>query len=363
LPEAATEQGAAKLLEVRELRASFVSRNRTATAVDGVSFSLDRERTLAVVGESGSGKSVMARAILGLHPASGYAASGEVWVNGEQLIGQPSRRLRRLRGEVMAMIFQDPLSALHPYYRVGWQLVESLHATDRRMSTRDAERRAKEMLERVGISDPEKRFRDYPHQLSGGMRQRAMIAMAILRRPQLLIADEPTTALDVTVQTQILALIKGLQEEYGTGVLLITHDLGVAAEVADDVLVMYGGQVMEQGTVEDVLTRPQHPYTWGLLKSLTRLDRERQGRLEPIAGAPARAGDIPSGCPFHPRCPYAKSLGDLCSTDRPALTRAAAAEQLVACHLAPEARDEIVKTDVEPWLAVAAAESDAATHA
>lgn len=362
-PRVASDEGTAKLLEVRELRASFVSRSRIATAVDGVSFGLDRERTLAVVGESGSGKSVMARAILGLHPASGYDVSGEVWVNGEQLIGQPSRRLRRLRGEVMAMIFQDPLSALHPYYRVGWQLVESLHATDRRMPTRAAETRALEMLERVGISDPEKRFRDYPHQLSGGMRQRAMIAMALLRQPQLLVADEPTTALDVTVQTQILALIKGLQEEYGTGVLLITHDLGVAAEVADEILVMYGGQIMEQGPVEDVLTRPQHPYTWGLLKSLTRLDRERQGRLEPISGAPARAGDVPSGCPFHPRCPYAKSLGNLCSTDRPALARAATAKQFVACHLSSETRDDIVKSDVEPWLAVPAAGSDPATRA
>jgi len=195
------------------------------------------------------------------------------------------------------------------------------------------------------------------------MRQRAMIAMALLRRPQLLIADEPTTALDVTVQTQILALIKGLQDEYGTGVVLITHDLGVAAEVADEVLVMYGGQIMEQGSVEDVLTRPQHPYTWGLLKSLTRLDRERQGRLEPISGAPARAGDVPPGCPFHPRCPYAKSLGDLCSSERPALAPATTADQLVACHLAPDTRDAIVKSDVEPWLAVPAAGSDAVTRA
>jgi peptide/nickel transport system ATP-binding protein len=285
-----------------------------------------------------------------------------VWVNGEQLIRQPPRRLRRLRGDVMAMIFQDPLSALHPYYRVGWQLVESLHATDGRLSRQAARTRAIEMLERVGISDPHKRFRDYPHQLSGGMRQRAMIAMALLRRPQLLIADEPTTALDVTVQTQILALIKGLQEEYRTGVILITHDLGVAAEVADVILVMYGGQIMEQGPVEDVLTRPQHPYTWGLLKSITRLDRERQARLEPISGAPARAGDVPSGCPFHPRCPYAPSLGDLCATARPALAAALPAPQLVACHLPPGARDAIVKTDVEPWLAGPALHSDRAAR-
>jgi peptide/nickel transport system ATP-binding protein len=305
----------------------------------------------------------MARAILGLHPASGYVASGEVLLNGEQLMGQPPRRLRRLRGEAMAMIFQDPLSALHPYYRVGWQLVESLHATDRRMSRQDARTHAIDMLERVGISDPQKRFRDYPHQLSGGMRQRAMIAMALLRRPQLLIADEPTTALDVTVQTQILGLIKGLQEEYRTGVMLITHDLGVAAEVADAIVVMYGGQIMEQGPVDAVLTRPEHPYTWGLLKSLTRLDRERQARLEPIAGAPARAGDVPSGCPFHPRCPYAKSLGKLCSTDRPALSSTSSAKHLVACHLPSGARDEIIRNDIGQWLATPASDSDPAARA
>jgi peptide/nickel transport system ATP-binding protein len=359
-PEVEIDVGGSKLLEVRGLKASFVSRDHIATAVDGVSFDLDRGQTLAVVGESGSGKSVMARAILGLHPTSGYTVSGEVRLNGEQLLGQPPRRLRRLRGEAMAMIFQDPLSALHPYYRVGWQLVESLHATDTRMSKRAAQKRAIDMLEHVGISDPQKRFRDYPHQLSGGMRQRAMIAMALLRRPQLLIADEPTTALDVTVQTQILALIKELQEEYRTGVILITHDLGVAAEVADDIVVMYGGQVMEHGSVDSVLTRPQHPYTWGLLKSLTRLDRERQARLEPISGAPARAGDVPSGCPFHPRCPYATSLGKLCSTDQPLLARTTAGEQLVACHLPSAARDEIIRSDIQQWLTTPSTESDLA---
>lgn len=346
-----------RLLEVRRLTASFLSKDRVATAVDGVSFGLDRGRTLAVVGESGSGKSVMGRAILGLHPSIGYRVTGEVWVNGEQLIGKPGRRLRHLRGDVMAMIFQDPLSALHPYYRIGWQLTESLRATGRDMSRRSARRRSIELLERVGFSDAEKRLRDYPHQLSGGMRQRTMIAMALLRRPQLLIADEPTTALDVTVQSQILTLIKSLRDEYGMGVILITHDLGVAAEVADEIIVMYGGRVMEQGPAEDVLLRPQHPYTWGLLKSLTRLDRQREARLEPIPGSPARAEDVPSGCPFHPRCPYAETLANLCATDRPMLRTTVISDHLAACHLPQDARNEIVEADLGQWLSPAVVDS------
>jgi peptide/nickel transport system ATP-binding protein len=351
VPQTTTaENGGTALLEVKDLRVAFVSNGRAATAVNGVSLSLERGRTLAVVGESGSGKSVMARAILGLHPATGYQASGEVWVQGEQVIGVPQRRLRHLRGNTMAMVFQDPLSALHPYYRVGWQIAESLRASDAHLPRAAAHARAVEMFRRVGFYEPEKRLRDYPHQLSGGMRQRAMIAMALVREPKLLIADEPTTALDVTVQAQILALIKDLQREYNTGVIFITHDLGVAAEVADDVVVMYGGQIMEQGPVETVLTRPEHPYTWGLLKSVTRLDRERQQRLEPIAGMPARAGRLPSGCPFHPRCPYAHRLGDQCAVERPVLGAVAGSHE-IACHLSGEAREEIVRDEIAPWLA------------
>jgi peptide/nickel transport system ATP-binding protein len=314
-----------------------------------VSLSLERGRTLAIVGESGSGKSVMGKAILGLHPATGYRVSGQVWVQGEQLIGQPQRRLRHLRGTTMAMVFQDPLAALHPYYRVGWQIMESMRSTESAVPRKAAHARAVEMFRRVGFADPEKRLRDYPHQLSGGMRQRAMIAMALVREPKLLIADEPTTALDVTVQAQILTLIKDLQTEYNAGVILITHDLGVAAEVADDVVVMYGGQVMERGPIADVLTRPEHPYTWGLLKSVTRLDRERQPRLQPIPGQPARAGRVPSGCPFHPRCGYAHALDGRCATERPAFTAVAEGHE-IACHLPSERRDAILADEIIPWL-------------
>jgi peptide/nickel transport system ATP-binding protein len=249
----------------------------------------------------------------------------------------------------MAMVFQDPLAALHPYYRVGWQIVESIRATHSGVSRDAAQARAVEMFRRVGFSDPEKRLRDYPHQLSGGMRQRAMIAMALVRKPRLLIADEPTTALDVTVQAQILTLIKDLQSEYDTGVLLVTHDLGVAAEVADDVVVMYGGQVMERGPIDVILTRPEHPYTWGLLKSVTRLDRERQLRLEPIAGQPARAGRVPSGCPFHPRCRYAHILDGRCAVERPVLTSVADGHE-TACHLPGERRETILRDEIIPWL-------------
>jgi len=341
--------GASRLLDVKNLSVSFVTSKSEAVAVDSVSLSLDRGRTLAIVGESGSGKSVMGKAILGLQPATGCRVSGEVWVEGEQLVGKPQRRLRHLRGNTMAMVFQDPLAALHPYYRVGWQIVESIRATRSGVSRSAAQTRAVEMFRRVGFSDPEKRLRAYPHQLSGGMRQRAMIAMALVREPQLLIADEPTTALDVTVQAQILALIKDLQTEYDAGVILITHDLGVAAETADDVIVMYGGQVMEQGPIEAVLTEPGHPYTWGLLKSVTRLDRARQPRLEPIAGQPARAGRVPSGCPFHPRCRYAQTLGGRCETERPVLSTIGEAHA-VACHLPSDQRERILREEIVPWL-------------
>jgi peptide/nickel transport system ATP-binding protein len=257
--------------------------------------------------------------------------------------------MQAIRGAKIGMIFQDPLSSLHPYYRVGWQIVESIRATRSGVSREAAHDRAVEMFRRVGFSDPDKRLRDYPHQLSGGMRQRVMIAMALVREPSLLIADEPTTALDVTVQAQILTLIKDLQREYDTGVILITHDLGVAAEVADDVVVMYGGQVMERGPIDTVLTRPEHPYTWGLLKSVTRLDRERQLRLEPIAGQPARAGRIPTGCPFHPRCRYAHMLDGRCATDRPVLAAVADGHE-TACHLPDARRETILDDEIIPWL-------------
>lgn len=336
------------LLNVKGLDVSFRTPDGQAQAVDSVSFALDRGATLAIVGESGSGKSVMGRTILGLHSGSDCSVKGEVWLNGEELVGMSPRRVRALRGNAMAMIFQDPLSALHPFYRVGWQVAEG-YREKKRVSRREANARAVEMFRRVGFAQPEARVRNYPHQFSGGMRQRAMIAMALSCDPGLLIADEPTTALDVTVQAQILELIKDLQGEYGTAVLLITHDLGVAAEVADDILVMYAGQVMERGTTTDVLGSPQHPYTWGLLKAVTRLDHDRQSRLEAIPGSPPSAIDVPVGCPFNPRCPFAFGLGDRCATERPEL-REVRPGQWTACHLPDADRIHIYESQVVPTL-------------
>jgi peptide/nickel transport system ATP-binding protein len=336
------------LLDVRDLRVSFPTPDGVVRAVDGVSFGLDRGQTLGIVGESGSGKSVTSLAIMGLHNRRETQVSGGVWFRGEELLGAGPRRIRSLRGSSMTMIYQDPLSALHPYYTVGWQIAEAYRAKNA-VSRKQAWDRAVEMLRRVEIPQPERRARDYPHQFSGGMRQRAMIAMALCCDPALLIADEPTTALDVTVQAQILDLIKELQAESGTAVIVITHDLGVVAEVAEKVMVMYAGRVVERGTTEQVFTSPQHPYTWGLLKSVTRLDRDRRARLEAISGTPPSLIDVPSGCPFHPRCPYAGSTAGLCVTARPDL-RDAGQDHWVACHLDDAARSRIFLEEVAPSL-------------
>ena len=293
-------------LDVRDLKVHFPTDDGLVKSVNGLSFTLERGRTLGIVGESGSGKSVTSLAIMGLHRTgrrSSARISGEVWLNGRELLSADPEEVRRLRGREMAMIFQDPLTALHPYYTVGNQIVEA-YRTHHSVDKKTARKRAIEMLDRVGIPEPDKRVDDYAHQFSGGMRQRAMIAMALVNNPELLIADEPTTALDVTVQAQILDLIRDLQKEFGSAVIVITHDLGVVAELADDILVMYAGRCVEYGPSERVFHQPRHPYTWGLLGSMPRIDRERTDRLIPVKGTPPSLINVPSGCAFHPRCPY-----------------------------------------------------------
>ncbi|MFF3560117.1 ABC transporter ATP-binding protein [Streptomyces sp. NPDC002574] len=335
-------------LSVRDLRIHFNTDDGLVKSVDGLSFDLRRGRTLGIVGESGSGKSVTSLGIMGLHRTANATISGEVWLDGEELIGAEQERVRRLRGSKMAMIFQDPLSAMHPYYTVGAQIVEA-YRVHHAVSKKAARARAVEMLDRVGIPEPAKRFADYPHQFSGGMRQRAMIAMALSNNPELLIADEPTTALDVTVQAQILDLIRDLQKEFGSAVIMITHDLGVVAELADDLLVMYGGRCVERGSAEKVFYEPQHPYTWGLLGSMPRIDRERTDRLIPVKGSPPSLINVPSGCAFHPRCPYAELTDGASSTVVPEL-RDVGAGHLAACHLRTADRERIWTEEIAPKL-------------
>jgi peptide/nickel transport system ATP-binding protein len=289
------------LLEVNDLRVSIPTEDGVVKAVTGPSFRLARGRTLGIVGESGSGKSITALTLLGLTRRYGAQISGEVRFLGRDLLAMPEPQLRDLRGDEIAMIFQDPLAALHPFKKVGSQIVEAMTA-HRSISRADARRRTVELFALVGIPDPARRLDDYPHEFSGGMRQRAMIAMALANEPQLLIADEPTTALDVTVQAQILALMRRLQAELGMAIIMITHDLGVIAEMADEVCVMYAGAFVEQAPVRELFGDPQHPYTWGLLGSIARLDVGRDALLVPIAGRPPSLISPPSGCTFHPRC-------------------------------------------------------------
>ena len=327
------------MLEVRDLRIHFPTDDGVVKAVDGLSFKLDRGKTLGIVGESGSGKSVTSLGILGLHEHTRAEISGQVLLDGEDLIAAGPERVRRLRGSKMAMIFQDPLSALHPYYTVGKQIAEA-YLIHNKVSRKAAKQHAVDMLGRVGIPQPATRVDDYAHQFSGGMRQRAMIAMALSCNPELLIADEPTTALDVTVQAQILDLISDLQQEFGSAVIIITHDLGVVAELSDDILVMYSGRMAEYGSAEEIFSRPGHPYTWGLLTSMPRIDEARSDRLIPIKGTPPSLINVPSGCPFHPRCDYAAMTGGSSVTEVPAL-REIEPGHLVACHLTPGQREKL----------------------
>jgi peptide/nickel transport system ATP-binding protein len=336
-------------LSVRDLRIHFDTDDGLVKSVDGVSFDVRKGKTLGIVGESGSGKSVTSLGVMGLHRSANAKVSGEVWLDGQELIGADPDAVRRLRGRKMAMIFQDPLSAMHPYYTVGQQIVEA-YRVHHDVSKKAAKQRAIEMLDRVGIPEPAKRVDGYPHEFSGGMRQRAMIAMALVNNPELLIADEPTTALDVTVQAQILDLIHDLQKEFGSAVIMITHDLGVVAEMADDLLVMYGGRCVERGPAEAVFSEPRHPYTWGLLGSMPRLDREETDRLIPIKGAPPSLINLPSGCAFHPRCPYADIPKDnVTRTVRPELTEVGGSHW-AACHMGQEQRERIWTEEIAPKL-------------
>jgi peptide/nickel transport system ATP-binding protein len=329
-------------LEVKDLQVEFPTEDGIVRAVDGVSFSVEKNKTLAIVGESGSGKSVTSQAIMGLHNRRTAKVSGEVRLAGEELISAKPEQVRSLRGKQMAMIFQDPLSSLHPFYSIGRQLVEAVRV-HQDVSKEEAREQARHMLDRVGIPNPERRLKDYPHNLSGGMRQRVMIAMALLNSPELLIADEPTTALDVTVQAQIIELLRDLQREFNTAIVLITHDLGVVADLADDVVVMYGGRVVERGPVEDIYYRPEMPYTWGLLGSVPRMDVGRAERLEPIPGQPPSLIRLPKGCVFRPRCAYHELVpGNRCDTDRPDLLPITP-EHAVRCHLEPAQRREIAR--------------------
>jgi oligopeptide/dipeptide ABC transporter ATP-binding protein len=292
------------LLEVRDLRVHFETEDGVVKAVDGISFDVERGRTLGIVGESGCGKSVANLSILGLTRSPTTRISGRVAFEGADLAQLPADQLQAVRGNDIAMIFQDPLTSLHPFYKVGKQLVEAI-LTHQEISKDAARKRAAELLDLVGIPDAERRLDDYPHEFSGGMRQRVMIAMALVNDPKILIADEPTTALDVTIQAQILTLIERLQRQLGMAVILITHDLGVIAESADDVAVMYAGRIVEQGTLDQIFYDPQHPYTWGLLGSLARPDRPRVKRLAQIKGQPPSLLAPPEGCHFRPRCPHA----------------------------------------------------------
>jgi peptide/nickel transport system ATP-binding protein len=337
------------LLEVNDLKTYFHTDDGIVRAVDGVSFSVEKGKTLGIVGESGSGKSVTCLTIMGLNSKKNTITSGEALFNGENLLTAGTRRLREIRGNDIAMIFQDPMTSLNPVHSIGAQLVEAVQL-HRDVSKKTARARAVELLKAVGIPRADRRIDDYPHQFSGGMRQRVMIAMALVNDPDLLIADEPTTALDVTTQAQIMTLIKRLQDDFGSAIIVITHDLGVVAEAADDVLVMYAAEVAEQAPVEKVFSRPHHPYTWGLLGSLPRLDTDLE-RLVQIPGQPPSLLRPPSGCRFHPRCPY---VMDKCKQiDPPLVSISDDPEHLQACHLDEETKDREAAKLLEATMAQA----------
>jgi peptide/nickel transport system ATP-binding protein len=330
-------------LSVTDLSVAFPTEDGLVRAVDGVSLSLEKGKTLAIVGESGSGKSVTAQAIMGLVNRKAAKVTGEIWINGQELVAMPDPDVQALRGDEMAMIFQDPMSSLHPFYRIGDQIVEAIKA-HRSVGNKFARREALEMLRHVGIPAVERRIDAYPHQLSGGMRQRVMIAMALINSPGLLIADEPTTALDVTVQAQILELIASLQAEFGTTVIVITHDLGVVADIADDVAVMYGGRIVELAPTRMLYGGPEMPYTLGLLSSIPRMDREPE-RLAPIRGNPPSPIKLPKGCVFQPRCNYFERVpGGKCFDVRPELLESEP-DHFVRCHIPHDERQQIA-TDV-----------------
>ena len=323
------------LLTVKDLKVSFDTEDGVVGAGEGISYEVEPGKTLGIVGESGSGKTVGTLTIMGLTRAANTTISGQAIFDGEDLLSASEQQMRAIRGDEIAMIFQDPLSSLHPFFTIGAQLVEAIQVHNK-VSKAAARTRSADLLTMVGLSDAHQRLSSYPHEFSGGMRQRVMIAMALANEPRLLIADEPTTALDVTVQAQILELIADLLAETGTAMIIITHDLGVVAEVADEIAVMYAGRIVEQASAAELFANPQHPYTRGLLASIPRLDRDRSSGLDPIAGRPPSLIAPPSGCAFHPRCPRAF---DRCPAELPPLEPAAAGStHLVACLLSPEER-------------------------
>ncbi len=323
---------AERLLDVRDLRVRFRTDDGIVRAVDGLDFTLDRGGVLGIVGESGSGKSVTALTLLGLTRAKNATIEGEALYRGTDLLTLSEAQLRAYRGRELAMIFQDPMTSLNPVRRVGDQIVEAIRI-HKKVSRTAARRQALELLQQVGIPNAPQRLDDFPHQFSGGMRQRAMIAMALSCNPDVLIADEPTTALDVTIQAQILDLIVELKDRFDSAVVLITHDLGIVAGIADEVIVMYAGRAVERGAKRAIFNDPQHPYTWGLLGAIPRLDRPKEEKLQPIKGAPPSLIALPHGCKFRPRCPHAF---DRC-VEEPALeNRAGDAGHLDRCWLAAE---------------------------
>ena len=337
-------------LIVEDLTVKFPTHDGLVQAVTDLSYTVERGKTLGIVGESGSGKSVSSMAILGLHDPKRSRMSGSIRIDGSEILGMSEADMRVVRGNQAAMIFQDPLTALHPFYTIGDQISEG-YRIHHRVSKSDAKKRAIEMLDRVGIPQANRRVDDYPHQFSGGMRQRAMIAMALVNDPQLLIADEPTTALDVTVQAQILDLLQDLQREFNSAVIIITHDLGVVAELADTTMVMYGGRAVEYGATREILTHPEMPYSWGLLGSIPDVSTDAEARLVPIPGNPPSLLNPPTGCSFHPRCPHVDKVpGDLCRTTLPDLTPGDRGDNhLKRCHLANPG--EIYAVEVLPEIA------------
>ncbi len=346
------------LLEIRDLSATFRTDDGPVGAVDHVSFSVDRGKVLGIVGESGSGKSVTSLAIMRLLPTTSATVGGEVVLDGRDLLSLSGHEMRGVRGSDVAMIFQDPMTSLNPVYTIGWQLEEAVRLHDD-VESEKARQRSIEMLAAVGIPSPADRMRSYPHELSGGMRQRVMIAMALMNNPRVLIADEPTTALDVTTQAQILELIRRLRTDFDSAIIMITHDLGVVAELCDDVVVMYAGRIVEHASVFEIFERPQHPYTWGLLGSLPGRHAPDE-RLTTIRGAPPSLLSPPAGCRFNPRCPY---VMDICRVEPPPALEPVpgGVSHIVACHLAQEQRDELgaIAAQLAPEATAAAPEATA----
>lgn len=343
------DPNAETILEVKDLQVQFPTEDGLVNAVNGVSYDVKLGQTLAIVGESGSGKSVSSMAVMGLHDMKRTRMSGSIVLDGQELVGASPQAFQKIRSNSVAMIFQDPQSSLHPFKKIGAQIAEA-YLVHHKVSKSVAEKRAVEMLDRVGIPNPQRRAKQYPHEFSGGMRQRAMIALGLVNDPRLLIADEPTTALDVTVQAQILDLLNDLQKEFGSAIIMITHDLAVVAEVSDKVLVMYAGRGVEYGTTREVLADPRHPYTWGLLSSVPSLSSDPSEPLNPVRGNPPSLLNLPKGCSFNPRCDFAERVpGERCFTELPEFTEVPGEPgRRTRCHLAEPA--EIFATEVAPKL-------------